>query len=96
MGENIVAAEQPAEQPAETRELTDEERQKAIQENLATPIPENEVAAARTDALVSDVCIAQLELANAQLRASLAANDAEIARHRLAKAIILRRLANNG
>lgn len=62
---------------------------------LATPIDSEEKPKAAEQILLCDIQIAELEQAVAGLKAQIAANEAEIAKHNLAKAIIARRLTND-
>lgn len=61
---------------------------------LETPIEDGEKQKASEQLLLCDIQIAELEQAVAGLKSQIAANEAEIAKHHLAKAIITRRLAN--
>lgn len=79
----------------EKKEPTADELREEFVKMLEEPIADDEVEQASTQLLLCDIQIAQLEQVVAGLKAQIADQEAEIAKHRLAKAIITRRLANN-
>lgn len=85
---------QPGEPAAENKQPTIEEIRKEFAEMLEKPIDAGEIEEAKTQLLVCDIQIAQLDQAIAALEAQIATNKAERAKSELAKAIIARRLAN--
>lgn len=87
--------EKKQEAPAKgERKPTDEELREEFRRTLETPLDEKDVDAAAKESLACDIRIAELDLASARLRSQIAANEAEAAQCRIAKAIIARRMAN--